>query len=62
MDTLSVSLMFFEDETNTIVVAYKDVIPYYRYRDDGVFCRISSILATKRNEPSILHKEWRLYY
>lgn len=53
MDSLTVSPMFMDDETNVVVAAYKGSIPYSLYKDNGIYCKILSVLATRQYEPSI---------
>lgn len=54
--------MLLDDDTNVAVVTYKGAIPYSIYMNDGVFYRISSILAMNRYKPPILHEDRHSYY
>lgn len=62
MDPLIMSPMFLDDDTNVLMVAYKDAILYSLYKDDIFFCCISSILVTKWYKPPILREDRCSYY
>lgn len=62
MDSLTMSPMFLDGDINVAVVAYKGATLYSLYKDDTIFCRILSILATKQYESYILSEDRRSYY
>lgn len=53
LDPLNANPLYLVDETNVVVVTYKSSIPFSLYKDGELFCRITTILATRWYKPPI---------